>query len=100
MRSGGGSVVFFTLGSNSPAGRFRVTQYIPYLEKAGWNCILWPACPAIEYSRLDIFNFKYGRYINSLVKTLFSIILTVWRILQVGRYDVVFLQRRLPNIVG
>ena len=77
-----------------------MTQYIPYLEKAGWNCILWPACPAIEYSRLDIFNFKYGRYINSLVKTLFSIILTVWRILQVGRYDVVFLQRRLPNIGG
>ncbi len=40
------NIVFLTSGPETPASRFRVQQYLPYLEEAGHQCSVFPSRPA------------------------------------------------------
>lgn len=72
--------------------------YLPLLERAGWHCTVWHATPSYG-SRLYIAKFKGGRYLNARMIDLVGMSVMLPRILTAGKFDVVFLQRRLPNIV-
>lgn len=93
MRAG-----FFTIGSRAPSARFRVLPYIPLLEDVGWCCTVWHAVPSYG-SRLYIANFRGGRYLNARLLNLLAMSVTLPRVLAAGNFDLVFLQRRLPNLV-
>lgn len=39
-------LLFLTSGRYAPASRFRVLQFVPWLERAGHRCTVWPSRPA------------------------------------------------------
>lgn len=88
--------VFFTIGLRDPSARFRVEQYIPYLQETGWVCTVWPRTPSFG-SRLYTANFRGGLYFNHLFISLLAMCVAVPRVLAARNFDLVFLQRRLPG---
>jgi glycosyltransferase involved in cell wall biosynthesis len=92
------SIAFFTIGSREPSARFRIIPYIPQLENSGWRCTVWHATPSYG-SNLYVATFKGGRYLNARLVDLIAMGVTLPRILFAGKFDLVFLQRRLPTIV-
>lgn len=89
--------VFYAIGLREPSARFRVKQYIPYLQNAGWRCTVWHT--SLSYSsRLYAANFRGGRYLNARLVDLLAMFVTLPRILAARNFDLVFLQRRLPNL--
>lgn len=87
-------VLFLTEGRDVPAGRFRVEQLVPSLEKAGIRCYVSRAFPPKYY--LPAWHRK--KYVGRLAALFYLALKTADRFLAVLRapfYDAVFLQRGL-----
>ena len=86
--------VFFTIGSREPSARFRVMQYIPLLENAGWHCTVWHQWPSYG-SHLH----ASGRSLNARLAQLLGMCVTFTHVLAAGDFDLVFLERRLAGLL-
>ena len=82
-------ILFFTEGRFSPATRFRVLQYIPYLEARGIEC-------EVKYFRNNAFPFGEG--LSGPVSYFISfkdIVKRCFEVLTAAKYDIAFFQREL-----
>ncbi len=83
----------FTHGAQDPAGRFRIGQYLPYLERAGWQVSLRPRRPAqpwitpFQHRLLQAGYCRAGLHIRRWNR--------LHDIKQASRFDAVFLNRDL-----
>jgi glycosyltransferase involved in cell wall biosynthesis len=69
--------------------RFRVAQYLPYLEQAGFDVTISPFYSR-EYFQLV---YRHGHYIQKATKFLGLALKRVSELLTIGQYDLVFLYR-------
>lgn len=79
-------ILFFIGCKNDPASRFRVLQYVPYLEKEGYECTVLPMRRFQEPKISSLLDFRGGRFLKALFYRLSDI-------KKCTGYDIVFLQR-------
>lgn len=80
-------VLFLTSGAKTPSSRFRVHQYVPFLEKVGIKCLVAPLIP----------NKYYGSRIRGMAPLLSAMKVgkRVYDIFRSLEADVIFLERDL-----
>lgn len=83
-------VQFFIQGARVPSGRFRVLQYIPYLEGHGVRCRV-SVCRPDFYSGPKRFKYRLFYHLRNLLKLLSRLPGLVMAL----RSDVVFVQREI-----
>ncbi|MCW5980207.1 MAG: glycosyltransferase family 4 protein [Bryobacteraceae bacterium] len=86
-------LIAYTHGWDHPACRFRIRQYIPLLEKAGWTVSVRPQRP--EQPRLSPFRTPLARTLHQRLRLALRRLLRDWDIAAARRYDAVFLNRDL-----
>ena len=90
-------ILFFIPKKLEPSGRFRVLQYIPYLEDRGFKCTV-QTFEIFRFPKLPFLNFKGGKIFNTKLSKLithFSLFPQLFRVKRAVNYDVIFLQRTL-----
>ncbi len=75
-------LAFLTSGRRVPSSRFRVLQFVPYLQRLGHECLVLPSRPD-KYNSLPLLGFRF----SGLVKR--------WN----RRSDLVALERWAPDVV-
>jgi glycosyltransferase involved in cell wall biosynthesis len=88
------TILCLTLGINSPAGRFRALQWVPYLEKQGFQVTVRHCRPSNEYVPRLFYYLRANRFYYFL-NLPFIIITRILDIHDAAKYDFVFLQRPL-----
>ncbi|CAN7592939.1 glycosyltransferase family 4 protein [Rhizobium sp. LjRoot254] len=72
-----------------PSSRFRVYQFLPYLEENGVEATVSPLLP----SSLAPIIYQSGKTLQKILLTAFGGLRRVWDVLRARRYDVVYILR-------
>src|SRR5258708_8901879 len=84
------SILFLVPHPEEDAGyRYRVQQFIPYLEDAGHRCTVWPFSTESLYSNLRL----RGQIAKKLLHGVYCTLRRIVQIAGVSRFDVVVIQR-------
>jgi glycosyltransferase involved in cell wall biosynthesis len=88
-------VVYFSKSSEEgPSSRYRIYQFLPYLEKAGIQCSIRPLMGPTYFTLLEIRSAA----LRALGKTLYvgaRFLKRIWDLVRVGRPDVVVVEGQL-----
>jgi glycosyltransferase involved in cell wall biosynthesis len=85
-------VLFFCAHPEADAGnRYRIRQYLPYLEKAAFQCTVWPFSSARLFQSLG----QPGHRISKVVHTLGCAARRLIQIPVAGRFDLVVIHREV-----
>ncbi len=84
-------VLFLTSGKQVPSSRFRVLQFLPQLERDGWDITVAP-CNPNKYASRDDYP---GGAVADGVLTLLKINSRLLAALKAPRHDVVYIEREL-----
>jgi len=84
----------------APSARFRVNQYLKYLEDIGYACVHRPSIPNKDFSPRQQFPklYKISKWLGRIAGTflyLFMFFKRVFDVLCCHQYDIVFFQREL-----
>lgn len=71
------------------SSRYRVYQYLPYLEKRGISCSVKPFMSQRMYQLV----FKKGKTVRKFCSTALAVFRRIAVLIGVGKYDLIFLQR-------
>ena len=82
--------------SQGPSNRYRVEQYLPYLEKSGIQCHLRPFWSSNAFKIL----YKKGLYIEKFYYFLLGTLKRIIDLVSIFRYDGVFIHREAYPIGG
>lgn len=83
---------FFAAGQRDPSARFRVMPYVPRLEASGYQCTVWHQWPSYGSAL-----YANGQGFKARLYQLLGLCARLPRTVAAGRFDVVFLQRRMPG---
>lgn len=81
-------ILFLTSGRQTPTSRFRVLQYLPRLQAAGFECVVAPSIPP-KYHGFPLIGTRASEWPRRMFRA--WDLLSAWR----GEFDVVFLEREL-----
>jgi len=87
-------ILCLTLGKNSPAGRFRALQWVPYLKKQGYQVTIRHCRPSNEYVPRGFYYLRANRFYY-FINLPFIILRRILDIRDAAEFDFVFLQRPL-----
>jgi len=79
---------------SKPSTRFRVMQYLPYLETAGIRCTVAPPMPESLYNRL----YRGRGIVTRLLFHLAEIVGRMLSLLRVFNHDIIFVQKGLLSL--
>lgn len=90
--SGGLSVLFLTrYPVDGASSRYRVHQYVPFLEQLGINCTVQSFMDPAMYE----LSLSPGRTLTKLLATAGAVTKRIWALRSWKRHDVIYMQREL-----
>lgn len=82
--------------TEGPSNRYRVEQYLPYIKKEGIVCYLHPFWSSSAFRVL----YKRGYYFRKVYFFILGTLLRILDLLQIFKYDLVFIHREAYPIGG
>ena len=85
-------ILFFVPHPIEDAGyRYRVQQFVPFLEAAGHHCTIWPFSTSALYAALRV----PGNFRKKIRHTLYCSARRVAQVTKLSRFDLIFIQREV-----
>lgn len=88
-------IVYFSKSSEEgPSSRYRIYQFLPYLEKAGIQCSIRPLMGPTYFTLLEIRNTAL-RTLGKTVYVCARFLKRIWDLVRIGRPDVMVVEGQL-----
>ncbi len=85
-------ILFFVPHPVEDAGyRYRIRQFVPFLEAAGHQCTIWPFSTSTLYAALR----RPGNFREKIPHTLYCTCRRVAQLAKLSRFDLIFIQREV-----
>lgn len=90
------AIFFVPYPSAGPSNRYRIEQYLPFLQEKGIEYDVYPFWSAASFNIL----YKRGYFLKKVFYFILGSLFRVWNVLNICKYDVVVIHREIYPVFG